>query len=180
MQARALARVVPKLGPMLLAGSMLAGCDSLPKFPPACPSLALLRDAADITRFAPGGSDVRALVLDARIVAAPANCAYDSPTRVRATLRVAFAVERGPAATGRAIDLPYFVAVTDAGRIRDEADYRLIGAFPPNTDRTALTGQEVTLLFPVTKEKSAAAYQIYVGFRLTPEELAVNRGRGPR
>jgi hypothetical protein len=29
--------------------------------------------------------------------------------------------------------------------------------------------------FPVTPEKSAAAYTIYVGIRLTPEQLQYNR-----
>jgi hypothetical protein len=33
------------------------------------------------------------------------------------------------------------------------------------------------MLFPVTREKSAAAYQIWVGFQLTPEELDANRVR---
>ncbi len=164
----------------LLGAVLLAGCDTLPKFPPACPTLALLRDAADLSRYAPGGHDIRSLTVDARIVAAPASCSFDSPTQVRATLRANFEVTRGPAANGRAIDLPYFVAVMDAGRIREEADYRLLGLFPPNTDTAQLSGQEVVLLIPVTKDKSAAAYQVFIGFRLTADELALNRQRGPR
>ena len=33
------------------------------------------------------------------------------------------------------------------------------------------------MLFPVTPEKSAAAYKIWVSFQLTPDELAYNRGQ---
>ena len=47
-------------------------------------------------------------------------------------------------------------------------------------DRVTVSGQDVTMNFPVTPQKSAAAYKIYVGFRLTPEELAFNRRRGTR
>lgn len=165
---------------VLLGAGLLAGCDTQQQFPPACPSLALLRDAADLTRYAPGGHDIRGLILDAKIVAAPANCSFDSPTKVRATLNAAFDVTRGPAATGRAISIPYFVAVTRNGQILDESDYALVGAFPPNTDSTRLVGDEIDLVFPVTKDVSAAAYQVFVGFRLTPDELAINRQRGPR
>jgi hypothetical protein len=31
------------------------------------------------------------------------------------------------------------------------------------------------LSFPITRQKSAATYTIYVSFRLTPEQLAYNR-----
>ena len=42
------------------------------------------------------------------------------------------------------------------------------------------SGDPIDLVLPVTPKKSAAAYQIYVGFRLTPEQLAYNRHRAPQ
>ena len=159
---------------------VLAACETAPKFPPACPSLALLRDAADLTRYSPGGHDIRALTVDARITGAPATCSFDTSSKVKATLQVDFRVTRGPAASGRGIALPYFVAVTQGGRILDEQDYVVAGAFPASSSEVDLKGEQGPVLLPITKDRSAAAYQVYVGFRLSPDELAINRQRGPR
>ena len=92
---------------------------------------------------------------------------------------MAFEITRGPTAADRGFALPYFVAFTDSGRILDEADYTIAGVFAPNTATTRLSGAPVNLLIPITKQKSAAAYQVYVGFRLSPDELAINRRLGP-
>jgi hypothetical protein len=172
--------VLPALAAVAVAASV-AGCgDNQPKFAPACPGLSLLRDAADLTRFRPGGRDVTDMVLDARITAVPAACSNGGPNKVKATLNVTTEVARGPAARGRTADFTYFVAVTEGGRVLDEQDYPVRATFPANTEHVVLTGDDIDLVLPVTREKSAAAYQIYVGFRLTPDELAYNRKRGPR
>jgi hypothetical protein len=38
----------------------------------------------------------------------------------------------------------------------------------------------VSLSLPLEPGKSGAAYDLLVGFQLSPEELALNRRRGPR
>jgi len=164
----------------LLAIGGLAGCDDSEQFPPACPSLALLRDAADLTRYDSVGRDLSDLVLDGRITAVPARCERGKPGIVKATLDVSFDITRGPAAHAQRLDVPYFVAVTEGDHVLDEQDYRLAVALPPNVDRTQVSSDDIVLNLPVTRKKSAAAYQVYVGFRLTPDELAINRQRGPR
>ena len=163
--------------PLLLA---LSGCGAAgPQFPPACPSLSLLRDAADLSRYAGGGRDLSNQVLQAKITAVPATCTWaDNATQVRATLQVTFDMTRGPAAIGRQAAVPYFVAVTEGNRVLDEQDYVMAAAFPPNNDHALFSGDKVDLKLPVTAAKSAAAYQIYVGFRLSPDELSSNRQRG--
>ncbi len=167
------------LGCLALGG--LAGCeDDTPKFPPACPSLGLLRDAADLTRYAGSGRDLSDLLVDARITAVPARCERGPRGIVKATLQVTLDVTRGPAAHGQPLVIPYFVAVTEGDRVLDEQDYASPAALPPNVDRTQFTSDDIVLNLPVTPSKSAAAYQIYVGFRLSPDELAINRERGPR
>ena len=161
------------------AAAPLAGCTRPDAFAPACPQLALLADGADLTRFNGHGRDVTDLVLDAHLTAVPAACkhAEDDPHAVEAMLKVAMSLGRGPAMAGRTVDVPYFVAVTEGDRVLDRQAYALRVEFPPNADRISATGEEITLLFPVTREKSAAAYQIWVSFQLTPEELAYNRGQ---
>jgi hypothetical protein len=155
---------------------LLAGCgSSVDKFPPACPSLSLLPDAADLTRFTGSGRDVTDVVMQARIASVPAKCETAAPDKVRATVSVNADMVRGPAATAASLQADYFVAVTEAGQVLQEHDFALSAAFPSNVNRVAAKGQDIELVLPVTKTKSAAAYQIFVGFRLSPEELAYNR-----
>lgn len=161
------------------AAGSLAACNSSEGFAPVCPQLALLRDGGDLTRFAGNGRDITDLVLDAHLTAVPANCKYldRSSTKVQATLSVMMSLGRGPAMRGRAIDVPYFIAVTESDRVLDRQGYALRAEFPANADRITARSDPVTLDFPVSREKSAAAYQIWVSFQLTPEELAYNRGQ---
>ncbi len=161
-----------------VAGS-LAACGSSDGFAPVCPQLALLRDGGDLTRFAGSGRDIIDLVLDAHLTAVPASCKYldRSNTKVQATLSVMMSLGRGPAMRGRAIDVPYFIAVTEGDRVLDRQGYGLRAEFPANADRITGRSDPVTLDFPVSRDKSAAAYQIWVSFQLTPEELAYNRGQ---
>jgi hypothetical protein len=160
----------------------IAGCDNPEKFAPACPSLAFLRDAADLTRFAPSGQDVTDMELRARLTAVPASCQRDAddPGKVVASLHVSAEVTRGPAAKTRDADLTYFVAVTEQQKVLNEQNFPLHVSFPPNTDQVKVTDDEVDLRLPVTANRSAAVYKIYVAFRLTPEELAYNRRLGPQ
>lgn len=175
---RAPARFVP----LLLAGG-LAGCGMLPgpapsDFPPTCPHLALLKDAADMTRFDARGHDVTDVVLDGRLTAVPATCTWGARGMVNASLNVTMSVGRGPAATGRDADVPYFVAVSRNGQVVDKQIYTLHAVFPPNLERVTLTSDPVNMVFPDTNAAPASSYQIFVGFQLTPAELDYNRRQG--
>ncbi len=159
----------------------LAGCAGEEKFPPACPDLNLVPEAADLTLYRPGsGRDVTDMGLQARITAVPAVCSRKDAKTVAARMSVSFAVSRGPAAVGRDAVVPYFVGVTGGERILTEEDFLLKVRFPPNIDTLSVNGEEFTVLIPVSPEKSAAAYQIFAGFRLTPEQLAANRAHPTR
>lgn len=170
---------LPLLLSAMLGTATVAGCESAEQFPPICPSLALLKDAADLQRFAGGGRDISELVVQARLTAVPATCTRADLTHVRASLQVAMDLTRGPAAQGGTLEVPYFVGVTEGGRVLDEQDYRIAARFPSNIDQVQVTGDTIDLLLPITREKTAAAYQIFIGFRLSPEDLAANRARTP-
>jgi hypothetical protein len=172
---------IPPRGLLLLPVIGAAvGCSSADEFAPACPKLALLPDAADITRFAPTGHDITDLVLTGRITAVPARCKADGRDKVAAELTLAADLTRGPAARTQTADVPYFVTVLEGSRVLDQQDYVLRAEFRGNTDRISANGDPIDLVLPVTPKKSAAAYQIFVGFRLTPEQLAYNRHRAPQ
>lgn len=163
-----------------VSGCGILGSGSDEKLRPICPSLSLLADASDVTRYRGASRDLTEIVLDARIVAVPAQCIRDSRNVVKTTMQVRTSVTRGPGATGRQAAVTYVVTVLDDDRILDQQDYTIQANFPSNVDRLDLTGEPIRLLFPVSAQKQASAYKIVVGLRLSPAELEENRRRGPR
>jgi hypothetical protein len=161
---------------LALAGSVLGACSSGDdKFPPVCPGLTLLPDAADMTRFDGKGIDVTNLVVRASITAVPAKCESPDPGTVRATLNVDADIRRGPAGSAALPPIGYFIALMRGDTVLREQDFAFNPQFAPNVDRASVHGDDIELLLPVSKTKTAAVYKIYVGFRLTPGELAYNR-----
>ena len=174
-----------------LAGALLAltGCGGggeRPILPATCPRVGILADAADLSRFRPGGGqDISDLLVDARITGFNARCDYARRGRaLEMILTVQFAAERGPAAQGsRTADLPYFVTVVSADETRVIAPpqhFTTRVAFPPNVSRTRVNGQELSIVIPLGNEQRRGEQAVLIAFQLTPEELAMNRRRGPR
>jgi hypothetical protein len=157
---------------------LLSGCGAGEgEFAPACPRPSIPRDFNDLHRFRNNGRDLTDSVLEGRITGVSGSCKRTGDNTVTATVSVGLDLTRGPAAPGREADVGYFVAVTEGERILDKQVFRLRAEFPANTDRLRLTGDEVELKLPVTPQKTAAAYQVLVGFDLTPAELQLNRQR---
>lgn len=164
---------------------LLAGCGgggALPQMTAPCPRVAILADAADLTRFrAGGGRDLTAMELNASVAGFQARCDYaPGGAGLDVTLTPGFTAERGPAATGRAAEIPYMVAVAEGeNRILARQAYTMRVSFPANVSRIRSTGEEVTIRIPGSPQE-AARKQVWLGFVLSPEELALNRERGPR
>jgi hypothetical protein len=175
----------------LLAGLLLLpGCAALTtpvdSSQAPCPRIAILAEGADLTRFRPGAGrgDLTAMVADARIAGFDATCDFADRARTTLNVRITprFDAERGPAAEGRALDLPWFVALTDAAdsAVLDRQAFVTRVAFGPNVARSNATGQTARLALPLGEGRSAATYTVRLSLQLTPEELALNRARGPR
>ena len=163
----------------LLSLIALTGCGgdkAGDNFAPQCPKPSIPRDFNDIRRFRGAGRDITDSVLEGRILGVDGSCKRDGDV-VSTTITVSLELARGPAATGRQVDVAYFVAVSQGERILDKQVFRLNPEFPSNTDRLRLRGDEIELRLPITSTTSAAAYQISVGFQLTPIELESNRAR---
>lgn len=166
--------------------AVLAGCGSDPNlFPPACPRATILGDAADLTQFAPTqagqpGQDLTDMVLDGRITGVAGNCQRGDNGNLNVTTHLQMELTRGPAMRGQTETVPYFLAVAEGQRILDKKVFQIPAKFPANTDRIWITSDDVAIVLPVEKGKSGAAYDVIVGFQLTPDQLALNRRRGMR
>ncbi|MBO1074160.1 hypothetical protein [Roseomonas marmotae] len=167
---------------------LLAGCGErapvslLDGIQAPCPPIGVIGDAADLTRFRPGaGSDLTAMVVNAQVSGFQAKCDY-APRRsgLVVTLTPEFSAERGPAAQGRSLDIPYMVAVVgDGDQVLSRSEFVMRVSFPPNVAKVKSAGEElsITLTGGVAE---ASQRRVLIGFVLSPEELASNRRRGPR
>ncbi len=163
----------------------LAGCGNQDKFPPACPRASIVGSAANVTRFrgdatGGGGQDVTDMVFSGRITGVTGTCERSDEETLNVTATIGLESTRGPASTSRTEDVPFFVAVAQGEQILDKRVFHVRADFPANTDRLRLQSDEVHLTLPITRERSGAAYDMLVGFQLTPAELATNRRRDGR
>lgn len=165
---------------VLAAPLVLSGCDSWSRIKgreaPPCPPVYIMADAAKITKYRPGpGRDLTDVEMEGEVVAFKGDCIYDDKGG-EVSLQLAFELRRGPAATGRTLDVTYFVAVPKF--------YPAPGAkglftfpvtFPETVDRIRVTDDEVSMRLPVRDKELIDNYEIYLGFQLTPEEMEDNR-----
>jgi hypothetical protein len=150
-----------------------------------CPRITILADGADLTQYVPGAPrDLTTMVLDARIAGFDAVCDYASRDRRALDVRVTprFQVERGPAARGGSLDIPWFIALSDAGDtdVIERQAYTARATLTSNQTRVNTTGQAARLRLPIGDGVSAGNYVVRISFQLTPDQLAQNRSRGPR
>lgn len=166
----------------LAAAAALGGCGATgDEFPPACPTVAILGDAADLSRYRGASHDLTDMVVSGRITGLSGSCKRaNRGAVVVTTVSVALELTRGPAAPGRAASAAYFVALARGETILAKQGFPLSAEFPPNTERVRLTGDEVEVPVPNRGTEGAASYRILVGFELTPQELASNRRRNAR
>ncbi|HEX3993959.1 MAG TPA: hypothetical protein VHX39_22535 [Acetobacteraceae bacterium] len=167
---------------LLLIALALASCGpKKDEFAPACPVPGLVRPLSELSRYRGSSTDLRGLVVRARVVDVTGNCEPgETPDTVVTHVQVLIEATRGPAMQGDSIQLPVFVAVTDSGTIYDKKLFWLPVTFTQNIDTARATSEEVRMEIPITQQKSAAVYGIIGGFQLSPEELAIWRRNNPR
>ena len=175
-----MSRGIRAMAVVLLALGLASCGPGKGEFAPACPVPGLVKPLAELSRYRGASTDVRELVVRARIVDITGSCEPGDNNSVATTAQVVVDAARGPAMQGDAIALPVFVAVTDSGTIYDKTLFWLPIEFAPNVDTSRATGKEVRMQIPITPQKSAAAYGIVAGFQLTAEEMAVWRRNNPR
>ena len=166
-------------------GLAACGGDRETSAPIACPRPTIPADAADLTRYRPGAiRDLTTVAFDARLNGLSGGC---RPARrgEAVELRIVpnLVVDRGPAAQGRAVQVPWSVAVLDNETSEPlAAPQRFVTTviFGANETRATVEGQTVTIALPVSESRRATDYRVLVFLQLDEDELAQNRRRGPR
>ncbi|MGE4063303.1 MAG: hypothetical protein AB7E79_08030 [Rhodospirillaceae bacterium] len=175
------ARVLSAAGAAALAAALLASCAPDRTVPP-CPDVRVDSATANVTQFREGpGREVGDIVYQAEIVRYEGSCTQDLENdegEAEVEMEVEFALATGAAAPAGEIPLYYFVAIPQlfpdpaAKQVFEVRRDSRGGA--SKVDRWTET---ISLTLPVTKARPSAAYDIYVGFQLTDEQLAFNRTR---
>ncbi len=169
--------------PALLA---LAGCTGPGRdvFAPVCPTIAALPGAGDLALYRPGGGrDLTDVELEGTILSASGACRDGEKSgTVEADLTMQMRFQRGPAAPTRQANLPYFVGLARGDAILNKAIRTIRVTFPANVDVATVTTRPLQVIIPVGADRSAAAYQIWVGFQQTaapaPGPASPANGRG--
>ena len=167
------------IAPVMLAALALGGCSSVlsdgSKPALACPKVGIVRDANKVTLFRPGnGQNATDVMARGLIADYTGTCTYDD-SGVAIDVSLVLVAERGPAMTGAQAPFTYFVAVsTPDGTIVSKQAFPTTVDFPANGPRAG-SREDLQPRIPLPKGQDARAYQILVGFQLSPDQLDYNR-----
>ena len=173
---------------LCVLGFVVMGCDTTKdinpwaNYPvPNCPTIQLLKGTDVITAFRSGaGRDITDIRYEAEIQGFDGNCEYIGKkgiySEVKLTLKVDFKITRGPATQGRSLDFPYFIAIPEfypepSGQQTFIVDVR----FPENRNTLRIVDKEIEISIPLKSSREGPETEIYIGFKLTPEQLKFNR-----
>jgi hypothetical protein len=139
-----------------------------------CPDVSKVGDVSRLTRFVPGGHDLTDVTFEAAVGQLAGSCSA-SDGSVVVDLKVEFIASRGPANTTRKAPFTFFVAIVDkADNVLARQEFDSGVAFPGNQTRSSGV-EELEQDIPVSNPLQGNQYRVFVGFVLTPEEVAYNR-----
>jgi len=139
-----------------------------------CPEVTKVGDAAKLTRFVAGGRDLTDVAFEAAVGKIGGNCSHGDGS-IDVQLTVEFIASRGPADKTRKAPFNYFVAIVDRDEnilAREQFDTGI--GFPGNQTRNAIT-EDLEENIPIQKGQQGNQFRVFIGFVLTPEEVAYNR-----
>lgn len=163
----------------LAALAVLGGCSVFGGSGVPCPTVGVVNNAGQLTRFGSGGSDLTDIEFQAHVRNLKAECSFDGDTRTGSIdLDILFHTQRGPASSATRQNFDYFVAVVDPdGGIAARKAFSVQVAFEGSRTEAARV-EPLVLDVPIRENTAFATYRIYVGMELTKEQLEHNLGRG--
>lgn len=165
---------------LLMAGLALVACKSRTDAgAPPCPKVAVLADASHLTVYRDGpGRDLTDVQFEADLGRISGECIYNRrSTNVKVDMKLVVSALRGPADRNRVASYAYFVAIVDnKGSVLARQEFTSQVQFPGDQSRVA-TLEELEQTIPIEKNQPGSDFDVYVGFKLTPEQVERNRKR---
>jgi len=147
-----------------------------------CPEYLVLADAATVTKFRDGpGRDLVDVNYDGEITGLQLGCEsnIDKKTKTGSMdidVTLVFSATRGPANQTRKARFDYFISVVNPQQeILDRKGDHLVVTFPGNNTRVQFASKPVFMELPITAIWPISYYRIFVGLKLTRDELRFNR-----
>jgi hypothetical protein len=138
----------------------------------ACPGAVVLGDAARVHAFRDGqtGGD---LLYRAEFTGVKLECSPRSGG-ARADVRISIEAQQGPGVTASSQQIRYFVAVTRDEQILAKQNFNLTADFRGR--RSINIEDRIRQIdIPLARGQRGSEFVVFVGFELTPEQLAYNR-----
>ena len=162
---------------LLAAGLALGGCSWLSSTvaPASCPVVSKIGDAAKLIRFAPGGGEeLNNIAFEAGIMDITGGCST-ADNGIKVDMTADFLAAKGPADTEGKASFEYFVAVVGQGdKVLAREQFASEIQFLATKGRNGIK-ESLEESIPLAKGQMGSDFNIYIGFVLTPDELAYNR-----
>lgn len=167
----------------ILLGLLAAGCASGDKNLAPCPSARVLADPSELTRFGDEpGRDPTDIAFEVSFLRVAGECRYDKDGgEIEVELTVMLDVRKGPANAQNDARFGYFIALAhNAPGTGPEAVILKRETVPVEVTFPAgriglVHTDNLEIAIPRVDAQDARNYRLYLGFELTPDELAFNR-----
>lgn len=176
-----LAPLMFTLGALAVTGCSGMGLNGAPQASTAayaCPKVNIVRDLQEVTQFRNGGGrDLTDVTSRAALADFSGHCDY-ADDGVTVNVNLYLVAERGPALQGNEATYRYFVAVAKPGEESPttKSEFETTVTFEPGKARSG-SREELAPRIPLPKDANAKDWKIFLGFQLTPDQLAFNRAQ---
>lgn len=146
---------------------------------PPCPRVAVLADASRLVIYRDGpGRDLTDVIFEADLGRITGECIYSRrKDNVKVDMKLLVTARRGPADRSRTGTFDYFVAIVDTqGQVLARREFRSQVVFQPEQTQIA-SQEELEQSIPLKRDQPGSDFDVFVGFKLTPEQVERNRVR---
>jgi len=142
-----------------------------------CPFVKVLYDASRYVELKDNKETTESVGWTGEIQGVKAACEYKGDEPIKVAMNTTFSFGRGPQAQGSTKDYRYWVAVTVRNQaIITKETFDVRAVFPPGQDRVTVTEPIQNIVIPRANQTvSGQAFEILVGFEVTPQMAEFNR-----
>ncbi len=142
-----------------------------------CPYVKVLYDASRFVEFASAQKTASNVAYSGEIEGVSSTCHYKAGDPITVEMLTTFAIGKGSQGVNVNKPVRYWVAVTDRDKaILGKQTFDFTAHFPTGSDRVLVFEHTSQIVIPrANKDVSGEAFEVLVGFEVTPEQAAFNR-----